>query len=34
MKITFTKEMIDEAIKHGCKTVSHLNDYINEHKED
>jgi len=34
MKITFTKEMIDEAIKHGCKTMSQLNDYINEHGRD
>jgi len=32
MKITFTKEIIDEAIRNGCKTMSQLNDYINEHK--
>lgn len=33
MKITFTKAMLNEAMKHGCKTVGELNNYINEHKE-
>jgi len=28
MKLTFTKENIDEAIKNGCKTISELNDFI------
>jgi bacterioferritin-associated ferredoxin len=28
MKLTFTKEHIDEAIKNGCKTISELNDFI------
>jgi len=28
MKITFTKEMIKEAIKSGCRTISELNNYI------
>jgi len=28
MKLTFTKEHIDEAIRNGCKTVSELNDFI------
>ena len=33
MKITFTKEIIDEAIKNGCKTVGELTNYIHEYKE-
>jgi len=28
MKLTFTKENINEAIKNGCKTISELNDFI------
>ncbi|SFV68533.1 hypothetical protein MNB_SV-14-781 [hydrothermal vent metagenome] len=28
MKLTFTKETINEAIKNGCKTISELNDFI------
>jgi len=28
MKLTFTKENIDEAIKNGCQTISELNDFI------
>jgi len=28
MKLTFTKEIIDEAIKNGCETISELNDFI------
>jgi len=32
MKTTFTKEMIHEAMKHGCKTVGELNDFIHEHQ--
>lgn len=28
MKLTFTKETIDEAIKNGCQTISELNDFI------
>jgi len=30
MKITFTKEMIKEAIKSGCKTISELNIFITQ----
>ena len=30
MKITFTKEMIKEAIESGCKTISELNIFITE----
>jgi hypothetical protein len=30
MKITFTKEIIKEAIKSGCRTVSELNNYITQ----
>jgi len=32
MKITFTKEIIDEAMRNGCKTVGELTHYINEYK--
>jgi len=32
MKTTFTKEIINEAIKNGCKTVGELNEFIHEHK--
>ncbi len=32
MKTTFTKEIINEAIKYGCKTVGDLNEFIHEHK--
>ena len=32
MKTTFTKEMVNEAMKNGCKTVGELNDFISEHK--
>lgn len=28
MKLTFTKENIDEAIRNGCKTVSEFSDFI------
>ncbi len=28
MRITFTKEIIKEAIKSGCKTISELNNFI------
>ncbi len=28
MKLTFTKEIINEAIKNGCQTISELNDFI------
>jgi hypothetical protein len=30
MKITFTKEMIKEAIKSGCRTISELNNFISQ----
>jgi len=30
MKTTFTKEMIKEAIKSGCRTISELNNYITQ----
>jgi hypothetical protein len=30
MKMTFTKEIIKEAIKSGCRTVSELNNYITQ----
>lgn len=30
MKITFTKEIIKEAIKSGCKTISELNIFITQ----
>jgi len=33
MKTTFTKEIINKAIKSGCKTVGELNDFIHEDKE-
>lgn len=32
MKTTFTKEIINEAIKNGCKTVSDLNNFMHLHK--
>jgi len=32
MKTIFTKEIIDEAIKNGCKTIGELSHYINEYK--
>ena len=32
MKITFTKELLNEAMKNGCKTVGELNNFISEHK--
>lgn len=28
MKLTFTKEIIEDAIQHGCHTISELNDFI------
>ena len=28
MKLTFTKENINEAIKNGCKTVSEFGNFI------
>ena len=30
MKITFTKEIIKEAIDNGCKTIRELNNFILE----
>jgi hypothetical protein len=30
MKITFTKEMIKEAIQSGCRTISELNNFISQ----
>ncbi len=30
MKMTFTKEIIKEAIESGCKTISELNIFITE----
>ena len=32
MKATFTKKIINEAIKSGCKTVGDLNNFIHEYK--
>jgi hypothetical protein len=32
MKIIFTKEIVDEAMKNGCKTVDELRHFINEYK--
>jgi len=30
MKITFTKEIIKEAIKNGCRTINELNIFITQ----